>query len=216
MRSSRRQLLLMCLFALPALALMVRPCRAGLVLSTETVLSAPGNTGFVEVTLKNDSLTSQALSTFSVDLALGGSGVQFTGADISTTDPYVFTGVGLAPPLTYSTLPGSTLIASDADGTPPGFVTLTAGSTYGLARLAFAVDSNAAAGLRPITYQNVGTTTLFLDDLGRTLTIDQSVTGGVNVLGGPAVPEPSTLAAGLTAVVLAGGGLCWRRRRATA
>jgi hypothetical protein len=200
--------------ALAAVSLTPAGARAGFIVSSQTVTAAPGSTGYVQILLTNDSATSQTLSGFSVDLALGGSGVRFTGVDDQTTPGYVFNGFGTGT-LTFNLFPNAGFIGSDVSLNPDGFVTLAAGQTYGLARIAFEVDGTAAAGLRAITF-TPGPTTQFTDAAGNPYAGSgvALTSGGIDVQAPDVRPVP---APGSAVLLLTGGGfgLCvaWRRRR---
>lgn len=207
MRPSPRPTLLA--LALLVLTLMPSLAPAGFIVSSETVTTTPGGAGYVQILLTNDSDTTETLSAFSVDLVLGGSGVRFTGVDDQTTTGYVFGGTGTGA-LTFDLFPNTGFIGSDVSLlSPDGYVTLDAGATYGLARIAFEADGTAALGLRPISFVP-GATTLFIDGDGNPYA-DASISfrsGGVDVQAPvPAVPVPASagmvlLGASISACVL--------------
>jgi hypothetical protein len=215
MRSVLRFLMFLYLPALFGLCTAV-PCRAGLVITSETVTASPGGSGLVQILIRNDSAVDLTLSGFSIDIDLGGTGVQFTSADDQTSPAYVFEGNGTGT-LTFDLFPNEGFLESDVDLSTNGFATLGAGETFGLGRIRFGVQGSAAAGLRAITLG--GPMTQFIDGRGAAY-LDRDLTfvgGGVQVgVGGNgvAVPEPSMLTAGLTGVALTGAGLWWRRRKA--
>jgi hypothetical protein len=195
MQLSFRPVLLL-LFCLSAVIGVASPsARGGVIISSETVFAAPGSSGFVQISLTNDFSTSQTLSAFSIDLSLSGADVVFTGVDALTSSSYVFNGIGLGT-LSFDPFPTTSFIASDVVILPPGFATLAAGQTYGLARIGFDVSGGASAGLRPITF-TIGSATEFLDEFGAPYaSSDLSFTnGGVNVQGfTTTVPEPASAA----------------------
>lgn len=212
MRLSTRQVSLL-VVALSTVGAVPAAVRAEFIVSAETVTVAPGSTGFVQILLMNAFATSETLSSFSVDMALGGTGVQFTGVDDQTNPAYVFDGFGTGT-LTFDTFPNAGFILSDVSLNADGFVTLSAGQTVGLGRIAFEVDNNAAQGLRPITFTR-GPTTLFTD-AANNVYADSDVSlqsGGINVQGSAsAVPEPTTA----TLLVIGSGcGLfvAWRKKQ---
>lgn len=174
-----------------AAATLSSPVQAALIVTVETVTAAPGDTGLLEVVISSD--IEQRLSGFSVELALGGSQAQFTNVDSATTDPYVF-GAESFGILADPGFPNTGFYFSDISANLDGFVTLNAGETYGLGRVAFAIDSNAAAGFRPITFV-LGATTQFDDDLVNPIAGITFVSGGIDVDAtvAQAVPEPATL-----------------------
>jgi hypothetical protein len=215
MRSSPRPTLLA--LALLVLALVPSLAPAGFIVSSETVTTTPGGTGYVQILLTNDSDTTETLSAFSVDLVLGGSGVRFTSVDDLTTPGYVFGGTGTGA-LTFDLFPNTGFIGSDVSLSPDGYVTLDAGATYGLARIAFEADGTAALGLRPISFVP-GATTLFIDGGGNPYA-ESSISfrsGGVDVQS-PVSAVPAPASAGMV-LLGAACSLCvaWgktRRRRA--
>lgn len=206
--------------ALAALGITPAPVRAALIVSGETVNATPGSTGFVQVVLTNSFATPQTISGFSVEIALGGAGVHFTGVDDQTSPAFVFDGVGTGT-LAFDTFPNTGFILSDVvdlNLNPDGFVTVPAGQTVGLGRLAFSVDTTATGGLRPITFTPAGDVTLFTDAANATYapsTISMT-NGAINVQGSvAAIPEPSS------ALLWLGGACCgllaaWRKRRLSA
>jgi hypothetical protein len=178
--------------------------RAGFTVSAQTVNTSPSGTEFVQITLTNDSATALELSGFSFDLALGGSGVRFTGVDSLTTPGYVFADFGTGT-LTFDEFPNAGFNASDLS-LGPAFVSVGAGETVGLARVGFAADGGASAGVRAITF-GAGPGTAFLDAGGNPYAAAEVsfVAGGINVQAEPevsAVPTPG-------AVVLFASGLGW-------
>lgn len=214
MRPSTRQVSLL-VIALSTIGTIPATSRAEFIVSAETVTAAPGNTGFVQILLTNAFATSETLSSFSVDIALGGTGGQFTGVDDQTSLAYVFDGFGTGT-LTFDTFPNAGFILSDISLNTDGFVTLSAGQTVGLGRIAYEVDSNAAEGLRPITFIT-GPTTLFTD-AANNVYADSDISlhsGGITVQGSAsAVPEPSAV---VLFVIGSGCGLffAWRKRQRT-
>ncbi len=212
MRLAARLTPLLALFAVcasPATA------RAALIVSGGTVTTVPGGSGFVQVELTNTSATPRTLSGFSVDIALGGTGVRFTGVDSQTASAFVFDGFGSGT-LTFDAFPNQGFNLSDvvADFTlnPAGFVALAPGQTVGLGHIAFAVDAGANGGARPITFLS-GPGTLFIDAAGDVYQAsDISLgNGGIDVRGSvTAVPEP---ASALVFLVGSGFGLLVARRR---
>jgi hypothetical protein len=194
------RILILFLAASCAAALGTAACQAGMVLASETVSTSPGGTGFVQILLTNNFATDQTLSGFSADIALGGAGVHFTGVDDQTNPGYVFDGFGTGV-LTFDAFPNAGFVLSDVSLNADGFVTLAAGQTVGLGRIAFAVDAGASLGLRPITFET-GPTTQFVVASDTTYADVSFVSGGVNVLGPATTPEPPT-----AVLLLLGSGL---------
>lgn len=184
------------------------PARGALIVQVQNSIASPGGTGSFDVTLA-DTAGTFAVSGFQVKLSvLGVSGVQFTGVNGSTTAaPYLF-GTVQFPPLSFDTFPNTTFTASDSDATPPFFVTLTAGQTFGLEHVTYSVAAGTSPGPVPVSIVTGGTM-LFDNATPIPNTIPYTpVNGTITVT---AVPEPSSLVlCGLGAVALAGYA---RRRR---
>ena len=185
--------------------------QAALAITVEPVLTltAAGATGFVEIVLTNTD-SDQTLSAFQLDVALGGTGLTFTGVDDLTSDPYVFAGAGSGSQ-TLDSFPNTGFNLNDFVLNPPlTHVTLLAGESYGLGRIAFSVDSLAAAGPRPVTLSNPG----FFDEAGDPILA--LVTNGIieveGIVGGPLVPEPGTLTMFLAGSALMAGSMIRRKR----
>jgi hypothetical protein len=183
-------------------------CRSELIVDVEMVSADPGDSGFLQVLLTNDSATDRDLSGFSVDLELIGPGVQLISADDQTTPGYLFgaSGSGI---LTFDPFPNAGFLLQDLFLDAPGFTTLGAGQTVGLGRIAFRVAGDAAAGFRPLVILP-GPGTEFTD--GDSLPIAGLVLsdGGIMV-GMTAIPEPSTMLMCLGALALVGGTRIRRR-----
>jgi hypothetical protein len=200
-----------------ALAVTAAPARAGFVVTTQVVATAPGDTGFLDVTLHNNGSTALSLSAFSFEMTVSGSGVQFTGLDANTlTVFYVFGGdsFGLLP---SGTLPTSDLTASDLSASAQGYVDVAAGDRVGLARVAYQVDSGAAAGSRSVDFVADPTLTVFVDGSNVAYTsADVALVGGtINVQAPVSAPAPPGLLLALTGAGCL-GGLGWVRRRTPA
>jgi hypothetical protein len=216
----RRRGLLIPTVTLLALSLGAASYGGQVTLSVTPSVSTTAATGSFEVDLTNTSGSDVTVSAFSIQLNLSNlTGVVFTGVSTATTtDPYIFTGVGgeaflgAAFQFSFSSFPGTGLIASDSDflssipagGTSPA-VTLTSGSTLGLALVTF--DASAAsAGTALINFLADGTSVT--DSNGNALTLDVASPAGSIVVSRAAVPEASTLviaASGLASVLLAFG-----------
>ena len=177
-------------------------CRAGFTVTVETVTSAPGTSGFLEVFLTNTSTSDQTLSGFSIDLNLGGSGVVLTSVDNLTTPPYVFGGSGTGV-LAFDPFPNSGFILSDIFIAQPGFTTLAGAQTVGLGRIGFRVLSGAAPGLRPLAIVN-GLGTEFADASNNVISDLTLIADGVVVTGTASVPGPAALLQLATALGMIG------------
>jgi hypothetical protein len=201
------------MFAIGAIGVPAVPAHAGTIVSAETVSAMPGSTGFFQILLKNDSLSSQSLSSFSVEIALSGTGVRFIGVDDVTSPGYVFDGFGTGL-LSFDVFPNSGFIASDISLNLDGFVDIAAGQTVGLARIAFEVDNAAPAGVRSISFIS-GPTSVFTDAVGDFFAdVDVSFSyGGFDVQGSVGVvPEPSSITSFVIGLGCALAGYRHRRR----
>lgn len=190
------------LWSLLVLGPAVVPSQAGLVVSTTPVAANPGDAGFFEILLTNDSAPDRTLAAFSLDLEVG-AGVLVTSVDEATTSaPYVF-GADGSGQLTFDPLPASAVSISDLDFSLDGFVTIGAGDTVGLARVGYQIAANAPAGPVSISFVK-GPVTLILSAAGPAYpdTIVTTNPGTIDVNPGTGtVPEPST------ALMVALGGL---------
>jgi hypothetical protein len=188
--------------------------QAGFIVAAETKTASPGATGFLEVTLRTDGTAGQTLSGFSLNMSLAGSGVSFTGIDNLTSTPYVFGVDGLGV-LASPGFPNQSFTASDISFNLDGYVTLDANTAYGLARVGYQVNGGATAGLRAVSFQDIGAGTSFTD--AAVITYTSGITyqnGGVDVTGGsgPVAPAPpGILLAAIGAATLA--GYRWRLMR---
>ena len=147
---------------LVALLLSSGTSRADLVIDMVVEDSAPtGSTGFFDVILAVDAsstamgTTSYSLDSFGVEVSVpGGSGVTITGADMSTTDPYVF-----APDTSLAQLIPGTFYANSSAGdladSQLDDATLSSGTLpLGVARFYYSV-SPGASGIVPVTLADV-------------------------------------------------------------
>jgi hypothetical protein len=173
--------------------------QAGFIISSETLETAPGDTGYVQILLKNDSTTALDLTSFSVGISLDGSGVQFTGFDNQTNPSYVFgfSGIGL---MTTNSLPSTATVFSDISFDFNTFelvpISVGAGETVGLVRIAFEVDDSAATGLRAITFSGLTTQITDADSNSYAAESVSFTADGINVQGnGSVVPTPEPTSA---------------------
>jgi hypothetical protein len=198
-----------------ALSLLARSSRAGFILSITNQMPLTATTGSFEVDLSNSSGSAVTVNTFSIELTLSNlPGVVFTGASTNTTDPYIFAGVGGAayalvpgnPPFqfSYSSFPTTDVSASDSDWLSPPptggllpAITVLNGAAYGLAVISY--DTSAAsAGTALINFSSGGTSAS--DSNFNPITLDYSSPAGSIVVTTTAVPEPSTLVLGASAL----------------
>lgn len=190
-RAARRRLLSVAFLSLAAIVAGVfpAPARADLLIEVQnTIASAPG-TGAFDVTLVDSGGTFN-VSGFSIGLSVSpGSGVTFTGVDVSTTTaPYLF-GTLQSPPLSFTSFPSTSLIALDTDNTAPFFVTLHTGDVFGLAEVFYKVAAGTSPG--PVLVSlNPDPAMTQLDDVTGNLIPFTPINGAITVT---PVPEPSAL-----------------------
>jgi|SRR5208337_1031138 len=202
-----------------ALSLLARSSRADLTLSITNQMPLTATSGSFEVDLSNSSGSDVTVNSFSIELTLSNlPGVVFTGASTNTTtDPYIFAGVGgeafLGPTFQFCSLNTPTdLVASDSDwlsSTPSGgllpAITVSNGAAYGLAVISY--DTSAAsAGTALINFSSSGTSAS--DTNFNPITLDYLTQAGQIVVSQIVVPEPSTLVLFLATalpVLVAGG-----------
>ena len=157
------------------------------------------------------------LAGFSITLNVDqkGTGLQFTGADKTTSDPFIFQpDDGLTYLLGFGSL---TLTVDDYVPVtpPPGVVNLGPG-TYGLARVFYQANQNGEAAVSfDTTVSNPGNpgsiATLLSKGDGSTITA-ADYESGEQTINITAVPEPPTLISCSTAGLL-GLAYSWRRRK---
>jgi hypothetical protein len=207
--------------ACAALLFIAWPVEAALfTVAVETVAAVSPGSGFLDITLRNDSSVAHPLSEFALALKFAGDpGVTL---DLVTRDPaagYVFGADGLEPPFYEDVvLPPSEFVFSDGSFNPPiGFVMIGPSSDPAnivrLARIHFTVEAGASLGLRSIT---VDPSSSFSDDEALVPFIVND-DGGIAVLSQNAavVPEPGTLSIFLIAGSLLVSTSRHRRHRAT-
>ena len=183
------------------------PAQADLIVEVQDSTAAAGGTGAFDVMLHDTGGTFN-VSGFQVQLSVpGGSGIQFTSVDTSTSTPYIF-GTLQSPPLSFDLFPNTTFTASDSDFTPPFFTTLFAGDIFGLVHVNYSVASGTPASDVLVSIVPAGTM-LFDDNTPIPNPIAYTPVNGTIHLRG--VPEPSAM------LLMAIGGaalLAHRRRRA--
>ncbi len=200
-----------------ALSMLGGDVKAGFLLSmtVNSSTTAVGANGSFEISLSNDALaTSNAfVAAFSVDVTVPvGSGITFTGANETTTDPFIFTGNNFG---LLSTVTPNEVIANDLAFS--GFTTITPGAKVGLINVTYSVAPSASSTPITVSIVNVGTFTTLADGgIPSQNVVFTPVNGPINITGisGNPVPEPSSLLMGATAVVVGAG--FWRSRRQSA
>jgi len=165
-----------------------------------------GGIGTFDIIVTNTGLSDVSVEAWNTSMISQDPFLQFTDADGNTSDSYIFGSVQFAPLAPAGTLPGTTLSVSDINASD---VTLTPGSTFGLAHVTFTVSASATPGLFiPIlfgsdtSFANSGGSVSFTDPVG----IGPSVTVGPQV-----VPEPSSMV--LAGLVTGCGAWLANRRR---
>ena len=203
--------------ALAVLALAGAKAEATLIVSavpTSASIGSSGN-GF-DIVLTNTGMSSVDIGGFVVDISVAsGSGVTFTGANISTTLPYIFGMNGLfSPNIGVVSNGGLSLNASDIFATPLSGATIGSGVTVGLAHILFDVASNANPGVVTVTISPFPATNLS-NFLGNDVPIDTLSNGSITLIRGttPVVPEPSAMVLAAGGLLAFAGGAGWRRRR---
>jgi hypothetical protein len=120
-----------------------RATRAEMIISVQNVTALAGSSGnTLEVDLTNTGTAPVSIAGFSFELTVAsGSGISFNGADIQTSQTYIFNGTSvLGPTISMST--GTKLDAGDV-GDPP--TSMQPSSTLGLGRVFFDVAGTAPA-----------------------------------------------------------------------
>lgn len=189
------------------------PAGAGIIVSVESVSANQGTTGnALEVDVQNTGPAAVDIASFSFEISVAaGSGVSFTGADISTVvNPYIFAVNSLFGPI-IATATGTTLDASD--GAIAGSTTLGANSTLALGRVLFDVAPSAPVGPVTVSLTPFPSTSL-TDPNVITIPID-TLNSGTITISGTSVPEPSALVSAATGL-LASAWLVLRKRRSAA
>lgn len=201
--------------ALAVMALVGARAEATLIVSAVPVTASTGSSGNgFDIVLTNTGPASVGIGGFAVDISVaGGSGVTFTGANISTTDSYIFGAGGLfGPNIGVVSNGGLSLSASDIFATPLSGVTIGSGVTVGLAHVLFDVASNANPGVVTVTISPFPTTNLS-DFGGDDVPIDTLSNGSITLTGMTVVPEPSAMVLAAGGLLAFAGGARLRRRR---
>ena len=204
------------IFLLPA-----RPACAQALFSVGNVVSAaPGGSGSFDVLLTATS-GSLSIGAFTAEPTLSAPGVTFTAAGFNTVTPYIFpdsfdqdNGLTLTDEAD-DPFPNTDLIASDSDNQSGSAVTLTSGSTVGLAHVTYMFDSADTPGsVYTVNFNPNGTS---LSDGTGTVSYSFTTAPGVLTVGPAAVPEASSvISLGLLLALGAGAVAVKRRRKAVA
>jgi hypothetical protein len=177
-------------FTLAAFLLWAAPgaARADLVLQIQDSTAAPGGTGSFDVILKNPG-GSVDVGGFGIELSVpAATGVTFTGVNTATApaEPYIF-GTLQSPPFSFDTFPNMQFSATDSDMSPPFFVTVSPGSTFGLAHVTFAVAAGTSPGLVPVSFVPAGSS---VSDNNGSPIPSTLINGTITIV---SIPEPSLL-----------------------
>jgi hypothetical protein len=191
-----------------AFALSAVPASGGVVIEIGSIFAGQGSSGnTIEVDVRNTGGSSIVIAGFNFEINAD-SGIDFTGADFSTSALYVFAGDSWdqanSQPLNTST--GSSLSAGDIFNIIGNGVTLDGGQTMGLALVTFDVSPMAALGPVTVSFSTDPADTILSDPGGDPIPIDSFESGTIDVT----APEPSTAAMLLAALMGLGA---WRLMR---
>jgi hypothetical protein len=168
---------------------------------------AAGGAGSFEVLLTNEvGGMGTVIGAFTFSLQSANPDVTFTGANTSTTDPYIFSGNSFEDTfnggdLTVQTSPR--LIASDLALMPGSGTLIMGGQSLALGEVSFAVSATAPTESVAIDFFDTFGTTL-ADPSGNSVPIGGLTGGSIDITGGGSVvPEPSlSLLVGMMALIL--------------
>jgi len=205
----------MAAIAVSMLGLSSMPAQSGTILSISPAsingavgTGLPGNE--FEVLLTNTGPSAVTIGSFGFSVTTDSSATNLTDALITTADPYIFAGSSLfAVGNSIATSTGTTLKASDATSLVGG-VTLGAGMSDALGLATFDVAPSIVPGTYDVTILPYPETSL-ADANGNNVTID-TITNGTITINAATIPEPTTLAMGVEALIAAAGFAVWRAR----
>lgn len=160
---------------------------SGLVIEVPNVVALPASSGSFDVLLADTDAVGTpgyhiAADTIGFSIELFGSrDVSFTNATINTaTAPYIFVDSStLNPPgtpLSFSSFPNTSFIASDSEFASPGYRLVNPGQEFGLMNVTYTVSASAPSRVYSLAVDTSGTTS-FSDEFGKSIPI--SVQGGV-------------------------------------
>jgi PEP-CTERM motif len=161
---------------------------AALIVLAPGISSVPGGSGTFDIVLQNTGASGIGIGGFSIGITTPNSAITFTTATTGTSVPYIFAGDSLfGPNLTITS--GTSLTASDNPAIA-SFFTVGAGSTVGLAHIAYSIAGNSAPGVFAITLSSSATS--LADAEGFNVPINTLTNGSINITS--ATPEPASLA----------------------
>jgi hypothetical protein len=223
--SSKRRACCAAVAALAIVMLAVAPesARAGnLQIVVESTTSLPGTKGQFDVDLVNNSSSAVTVAGFSVDVLLTDTTfVTFTGIDMGTTAPYIFSITGSFPPGFSGQLLPMEVTGNDLAATAGQVV--NPGETWGLAHISYLVDPSAPPGTVvpmvleqfPQNFPSGGTS--LSDPSGAGIPFDGLGPNGTITVGTLAIPEPASVTLlAISGLMLLGGGTRFARRRRVA
>jgi len=205
----------MAAIAVSMLGLSSIPARGGTILSiSPTSINGSVGTGLpgneFEVLLTNTGPSAVTIGSFGFSVTTDSSAIDLTDALITTVDPYIFAGSSLfAVGNSIATSTGTTLAASDVTSLAAG-VTLGAGASDALGLVTFDVAPSIVTGTYNVTILPYPGTSL-ADANGNNVPID-TITNGTITINAATIPEPTTLAMGVEALIAAAGFAAWRAR----
>ncbi len=185
--------------------------RADVILSGQPVTAAAGSSGnSLDIELTNSGPSAITVGGFSFGISVANPAINFTDANTSTTDPYIFAGDSLFGPDLTGPTRGQSLTAVDVFDIPLSGVTVGAGTTVGLGHVLFDVAGTATAGAFPVSFASFPTSGLS-DAIANNISIDTFSKGQITITA-TAVPEPSSLLPLLVGIVLVMGASANRRK----
>ncbi|HKA01693.1 MAG TPA: hypothetical protein VKE70_34505 [Candidatus Solibacter sp.] len=182
--------------AFTAVGLLCPPAGASVIFAIKpaTISAAAPSTGDIfDVVLTNTGPGSLLVDGFSFEISVTSANITLTGANFSTSDPYIFAADSFDQinSLALNTSSGQKLDASDFTNDFAD-ITINSGSTVGLGHIVFNVASGTTPGLYPVTFTG-GPNFNSLSNSTGGVAIDQMVEANISVTGGAtSAPEPET------------------------
>jgi hypothetical protein len=188
-----------------ALVLIAMPAAGAIILRIGSVTAAQGWAGNpIEVEVQNTGAAAIVIAGFNFEISAD-SDIDFTGANFSTSAPYIFAGDSFdqANSLPLNTTSGLSLSAGDISNSGNGD-TLAAGQTAGLALVTFHVSPSAVVGPIVVFFSTDPSNTNLSDQNGDAIAIGAFENGTITITPANVVPEPSSAAALLAALIALG------------